>query len=564
MSDNGSNNNNIFGAENINGEDKNFGTESEADGYIANDTDGTNKSCSSYDTPDNGLTQINNNMSESGSTPDSMSVTDVVSDAAETYRQPHEAGSRTGIEVMPVTPDKTENMPEEFDPTTNADFLSGLDDAIYGSMENEKITLDLSLSSDAIEGQRFMDENYEDQMMEEISRSLSGIDNLGNTGLQQEEKKAVEETVIQDKDRKFKRRIKAALISVVSVFALLVLVLAFLGGTDAGRKLLTDLFADAISDEVVYDDGSVDEKQEIVDETVDDNEYEEIVNSGDANIVDEEDVKLDTDYKETMKEEGVVNILLLGEEALENPGLRGRSDVIMIASLNTNTKEYILTSIMRDTYVAIPGEKDNKINAAYAAGGVELMYETIELNFDIELDGYMLVGFEDFEKIVDILGGIDITLSASEAKYLREENYISNPEYRDVNTGVNHMNGNQVLGYCRIRYVNKGSESNDYGRTSRHREVLNAIFEKYKSLDYISMLNVAYSLLPYITTDMTKQDISDYLKMMMDIGLTEIRQLRLPADGAFETGYVRKMSVIIPNLPKNIDILHETVYGAGE
>ena len=112
---------------------------------------------------------------------------------------------------------------------------------------------------------------------------------------------------------------------------------------------------------------------------------------------------------EGRREEGVYNILLLGEEAIDSGSARGRTDLIIIATLNTNQKAIKLTSLMRDTLVQIPGFKDNKLNSAYEKGGVDLLYETIALNFDIRLDGCALVNFENFEKIIDRLGGLEIT-----------------------------------------------------------------------------------------------------------------------------------------------------------
>ena len=106
---------------------------------------------------------------------------------------------------------------------------------------------------------------------------------------------------------------------------------------------------------------------------------------------------------------------------------------------------------MRDTLVQIPGYRENKLNSAYEKGDVDLLYKTIALNFNIRLDGCILVNFENFEKIIDFMGGLEITLTSSEARYLRNTNYISNPKYRTVVEGTQLMNGNQVLGYSRIR-----------------------------------------------------------------------------------------------------------------
>ncbi|BCJ95203.1 hypothetical protein acsn021_27720 [Anaerocolumna cellulosilytica] len=265
------------------------------------------------------------------------------------------------------------------------------------------------------------------------------------------------------------------------------------------------------------------------------------------------------------REEGVINILLLGEEAIDSGTARGRTDIMMIGTMNTKDNTFKLTSLMRDMLVQIPGYKDNKLNTAYEIGGIPLLYETVELNFDIKLDGYVLVGFDDFEDIIDKLGGVTIDLTSGEAHYLNSTNYISKPEYRNVVGGRQVLNGNQALGYCRIRYVKTSdNQLNDFGRTSRQRVVLNAIFDKYKSKSLPELAFLLNDILPFITTDVRKGDFEQYLKTAVNIGISEIQNLRLPADHTFEEGYVRGMSVLIPDIPKNIEELHGFIFGSGK
>jgi LCP family protein required for cell wall assembly len=305
-------------------------------------------------------------------------------------------------------------------------------------------------------------------------------------------------------------------------------------------------------------------------------EYENTpVATEDIDYVDEEDdnpeaVEIDTttiiwpnNDGEGKKEEGVYNILLLGEEAIGQGAGRGRTDEIIIATLNTNQNAIKLTSLMRDILVQIPGFKDNKLNVAYEEGGIDLLYRTIELNFDIHLDGSVLVNFENFEKIVDELGGLEITLTAEEARYLQRTNYISDPDNRDVVEGKQLMNGNQVLGYSRVRKrAAITGNNNDYGRTDRHRMVLDAIFGKCKSMDVTQLASLMFKFIPMITTDISSKNFQALLDAYLKTGATEIQQLRIPADGAFEDNVkVRGMSVLIPDFEENIDILHSFIFG---
>jgi len=294
----------------------------------------------------------------------------------------------------------------------------------------------------------------------------------------------------------------------------------------------------------------------------------------DIDHIDEEDINSDAEEIDTetiilpnytgggRKEEGVYNVLVLGEEAIGQGAGRGRTDVIVIATINTNTKSLKLTSIMRDTLVKIPGYKENKLNVVYELGGIDLLYKVMAQNFDMHLDGSVLVNFKNFERIIDELGGLEITLTAAEAKYLRTTNYISNPQYRNVVEGKQLMNGNQVLGYSRIRKrAAITGNNNDYGRTDRHRIILNAIFEKCKSKDKVELASMMFKFLPMLTTDIDNKGFEALLDAYLDTGATSIEQLRIPANGTFKDNVkVRGMSVLIPDYEVNTSILHDFIF----
>ncbi len=344
---------------------------------------------------------------------------------------------------------------------------------------------------------------------------------------------------------------KVILISFVTLLCICIFLLL----TPIGRNILWKSATDYAYGKMNYDDGLNVVTQEAKDDVADLNNPS----------VTDTPVNWDTgSTKEGARmEEGIVNILLLGEEAIDSGSGRGRTDIMMIATMNTKDKTFKLTSLMRDMLVQIPGNKDNKLNVAYEIGGISLLYETIELNFDVKLDGYALVGFDDFENVINKLGGVRVTLTRGEARYLNTTNYISKPEYRNVVEGSQILNGNQALGYCRIRYVATGdNQINDFGRTSRHRVVLNAIFDQYKSKSLPELVLLLNDILPLITTDIRKNDFDTYLKTAMNMGLSEMQNLRIPADHTFDEGYVRKMSVLIPDIQENVKILHEFIFGS--
>ncbi len=267
---------------------------------------------------------------------------------------------------------------------------------------------------------------------------------------------------------------------------------------------------------------------------------------------------------EPRQEEHVYNILLIGVEALPQFG-GSRSDTMILVSVNEKTKKIYMTSLMRDMYVQIPGFTDNKLNAAFAYGGAQLLIDAIELNLQVKIDGYVRVGFDSFEWIVDRLGGVEITLTAEEAAYLRKTNYISNPDYRNVVAGTQKMNGNQVLGYCRVRYVPTANGTySDFGRTERQRSVLNKIFEKYKKEDIFDLISIFNDCLPRVTTDISKADMEKLMNSVVENRILNLESLRVPMSGTYTDATVGKSEVIRVDWEQNIDKLHDKIFSTGE
>ncbi len=390
--------------------------------------------------------------------------------------------------------------------------------------------------------------NSEETIVEDITKSLAK---------QEDSEIKKNEITSENIDEKKKRKLWIRIaIPVGCVVMSLLLLFIFFRYTTPGQNLAIKVGAWFASSKTNYDDGSTQEEQNIDDEIASNEEIE------DLEVIQPEDVDLNIDNGIARHEDYATNILLLGEETIDSGTARGRTDVMLILTLNSKEKTIKLTSLMRDMYVQIPGHLDNKLNSAYATGGIQLLYDTIELNFNIKLDGYALVGFNDFEKIIDLLGGVDISLTKAEADWLNSTNYISNPAYRTVVAGMNHMNGNQALGYCRIRDVGTADrEYNDFGRTSRHRIVLDTLFHKYKSLGIWDLALIANSCLPMVTTDLDSGEIENCLRIAVDIGLDQIEQNRIPAYDTFENVTIRKMNVIVPDLTKNVENLHKFIFG---
>lgn len=301
------------------------------------------------------------------------------------------------------------------------------------------------------------------------------------------------------------------------------------------------------------DEDAVEKKEEIFDEDE---------NSGNLKELDPDSIRLDS-ASQAQESSDVINILICGEEAINDD--RGRTDSIMIATINQKDNCLRLTSIMRDTYVKIPGFSDNKINAAYHNGGMKTLVATIKENFGIAVDGYVLVNFDSFQDIIDAIGGIDIKLSEDEVKYLNSTNYISNPAYHNLHTGVNHMNGNQALGYARIRYVSKDGNYGDFARTLRHRTVMTAIYKKMMDKSTLELVAMIPKILPMLTTNIKKADVVNYLTAGVKVRdkNSTLKTLNVPIDGCYKITRVRKMSVVLASpLDENVKEMHKFIYGS--
>ncbi len=183
------------------------------------------------------------------------------------------------------------------------------------------------------------------------------------------------------------------------------------------------------------------------------------------------------------------NILLLG---IDSNSDSGRSDVIMILTLDQISKKIKLSSIQRDSYVEIEGYGMDKINHAYAYGGARLALNTVNSNFNLNITDVVVVNFWQMLDIIDTMGGIPIYLTNSEASYLG----YSGGE------GTYNLDGTDVLSYSRIRALD-----NDYGRTNRQRTVMTAIVNKMKSLPITQIPGVAENILPLVWTTLKTPDI---------------------------------------------------------
>ncbi|MDU2146804.1 MAG: LCP family protein [Paeniclostridium sordellii] len=263
--------------------------------------------------------------------------------------------------------------------------------------------------------------------------------------------------------------------------------------------------------------------------------------------------------QEALKNEKSMNIALFGLDRRSKEE-KSRADSIMVANINFETKTINLVSILRDTLVDIKGHGKDKLNHSYAYGGPELSMETINLNFDLDINKYVSVDFFSLAKVIDIIGGVDIDLKDYEANQINQNlNEINSIEKLPKETdyiqgsGLKNLNGRQAVAYCRIRKEGNG----DYERTQRQRNVLKAILLKYEKLDSGKRFEVGMEMMSQVNTNIPINDIKDLQnKILSDKDFT-INQHMIPFEGSFETKIIDKKWVIDANMKENIKKIHE-------
>ena len=257
--------------------------------------------------------------------------------------------------------------------------------------------------------------------------------------------------------------------------------------------------------------------------------------------------------------DSIINIALFGVDAVD--GGTGRSDSIMIVTIDTVHKKLKLTSIMRDSYVTIDGHGNDKINHAYAFGGPQLAIKTLNENFDLNIEDFASVNFETLPKIIDKIGGIELDIDADELKYIN--GYIANlnningtSEPSIESAGLQHVSGTQALAFCRIRYTSGG----DYKRTERHREVLTKIFEKIETLPATSYHSLLSDILPMVNTSLDYSEILELGTEVLKLGDSSMQLERFPLDEYCEGKMINEIYYLTFDKETTVNQLHNYIF----
>lgn len=247
----------------------------------------------------------------------------------------------------------------------------------------------------------------------------------------------------------------------------------------------------------------------------------------------------------------ITNIALFGVDAPK--GQRGRSDSIMILTLDGEHNKIKLSSIMRDAYVNIPGRGMDKINHAYGFGGPQLAIKTINSNFGMNIEDFITVNFTSLPKIIDQLGGVEINLTSGDLKYLN--GYIGGKSTHISGPGRYTLDGEQALAYSRIRY-----DGGDQQRTQRHRNVMEAMLDKVRTVSVSQMPGFLSELFPFVETSFSSTEMISLATGNMGLLKAPLEQLRLPEDGKYTGKTIKGTYYSVLDIPATTTRLKDFIY----
>lgn len=253
--------------------------------------------------------------------------------------------------------------------------------------------------------------------------------------------------------------------------------------------------------------------------------------------------------------DGIYRLLIVGIDAHED--LKGRSDTMVLAVLNTRKNSLKMVSFLRDLYVKIPGNGHNKLNASYSFGGIELLKKTLKSSFGVEIDGYITVNFPLLIRLIDEIGGVEIDVSQDELKglngILEYYNYLHErpqTEGRLENSGKQLLTGLQAMSYARIRKMDS-----DFERVKRQQRVLVEVYHRLLNLGVQKSLGIIVKYAEEVGTDIPMSKALPLLTAMSELKDTKIGSLQIPVNRGAYPAIIKKIYYIIPNFKKNSEEL---------
>ncbi len=236
---------------------------------------------------------------------------------------------------------------------------------------------------------------------------------------------------------------------------------------------------------------------------------------------DHENLGINTEIIDQLPTDDIVNIALFGIDNLsevsegKNETLKGRSDAIIVMSVNKTQKTVKLTSVLRDSWVPVEVDgvdRNRKINAAYMRGGALLAVKTLNRHFGLDIADYVTVSINQLSKVIDKIGGIKVELTKKERDYVNK--HLPPDEKKISETGLVHLNGTQAVVYSRIRQID-----GEFSRAARHQEVIFAMFKQILSKPVIEYPELLRSILSLVETSLSYDEILSYVPLATDSSL---------------------------------------------
>lgn len=268
-----------------------------------------------------------------------------------------------------------------------------------------------------------------------------------------------------------------------------------------------------------------------------------------------------------LRDGDIKNILIVGQDRRAFNKEEMRSDCMMIFSINLVKNEINLVSLMRDMYIPCADGREGMINMTYLNGGAKLLAETIEMNFGVHIDNYIETDFWRFMDLFEHIGPIDVEVTAEEAKIMNDMSNNHRVTYYDygdekpvwyIHVGVNSLDPEQMLSFCRIRKEIGG----DWARTERQRRAITAVYNRLNDMSYAGLIRMIRENGHYLSTDMDIYDMLGYFYWLKKNNITHINSYRIPVDGTYSQEIREEvLQVLVPQIEPNRQSMRQYIYG---
>ncbi len=257
-------------------------------------------------------------------------------------------------------------------------------------------------------------------------------------------------------------------------------------------------------------------------------------------------------YYVKQKDPDILNILVLGVDTRDISAFAGRTDSMIVCSYNKRTGDVKLISLLRDLLIPIEGHDWNRLNTAFAYGGISLCINTINDLFDLDIQKFVMINFSGTTTLIDACGGVDISLTSKEVSYLQNANVIPNED------GTYHLDGKAALTHMRNRKI-----GNDFGRTKRQRQVIMALYRQVvASRDLTQIYSLIQKGFQLIRTNMKLSEILELATDVVNFGSDlKMTSAYVPKKGTYWAAKYKKKSVIGFDIDKNVAYLEKLIYG---